>query len=102
MAHFIDYEETVSDLRIAMNKSVTTELKEHDKGLFNPIELSDLDAPLYFIQTTELDGKSKAQSIFLDGDNVVIKTDAGECVDFMDLETDDMVAVYNYIHYELN
>jgi hypothetical protein len=41
-------------------------------------------------------------SILLDGKDVVIKTDVGECVDFMDLETDDMVAIYEYIYYELN
>jgi hypothetical protein len=102
MAHFINFEETISDLRVAMDKSVLAELKEHNKGLFNPIELSDLDAPLLFIHPTELDGKSRAKSIFKDGESVVIKTDVGECVDFMDLETDDMVAIYEYIYYELN
>jgi len=102
MAHFIEFEETISDLRVAMNKAVTEELKEHNIGLFTPIELSTLDTPLLFIHPTELDGKSRAMSILLDGVDVVIKTDVGECVDFMDLETDDMVAVYEYIYYELN
>lgn len=102
MAHFIPFEETISDLRVAMNKAVTKELKEHNIGLFTPIELSTLDTPLLFIHPTELDGKSRAKSILLDGVDVVIKTDVGECVDFMDLETDDMVAVYEYIYYELN
>jgi len=102
MAHFIPFEETISDLRVAMNKAVTEELKEHNIGLFTPIELSTLDTPLYFIHPTELDGKSRAKSILLDGVDVVIKTDVGECVDFMDLETDDMVAIYEYIYYELN
>jgi hypothetical protein len=102
MAHFIDFEEIISDLRVAMNKAVTEELKEHNIGLFTPIELSTLDTPLLFIHPTELDGKSRAMSILLDGKDVVIKTDVGECVDFMDLETDDMVAIYEYIYYELN
>jgi hypothetical protein len=102
MAHFINFEETISDLRVAMNKAVTEELKEHGIGLFTPIELSTLDTPLYFIHPTELDGKSRAKSILLDGVDVVIKTDVGECVDFMDLETDDMVAIYEYIYHELN
>jgi hypothetical protein len=102
MAHFINYEETISDLRVAMNKAVTEELKEHNIGLFTPIELSDLDVPVLFIHQTELYGKSRAMSILLDGVDVVIKTDIGECVDFMDLETDDMVAVYEYIYNELN
>jgi hypothetical protein len=102
MAHFINFDETISDLRVAMNKAVTEELKEHNIGLFTPIELSALDTPLYFIHPTELDGKSRARSILLDGVDVVIKTDVGECVDFMDLETDDMVAIYEYIYYELN
>jgi hypothetical protein len=102
MAHFIEFEETISDLRVAMNKAVTEELKEHNIGLFTPIELSTLDTPLLFIHPTELDGKSRAMSILLDGVDVVIKTDVGECVDFMDLETDDMVAIYEYIYYELN
>lgn len=103
MAHFINFEETISDLRLAMNKAVTEELKEHSTGVFNhTIVLSELDTPLYFIQPTELDGKSRAKSIYFDGQGVVIKTDVGECVDFMDLETDDMVAIYEYIYYELN
>ena len=102
MAHFINFEETISDLRVAMNKAVTEELKEHGIGLFTPIELSTLDTPLYFIHPTELDGRSKASSIFMDMAGVVIKTDVGECVDFTDLETDDMLAIYEYVHYELN
>jgi len=102
MAHFIEFEEIISDLRVAMNKAVTEELKEHNIGLFTPIKLSPLDTPLLFIHPTELDGKSRAMSILLDGVDVVIKTDVGECVDFMDLETDDMVAIYEYIYYELN
>lgn len=103
MGHFINYEDTIGDIRLAINKSVESELKEHCTGLFNhTIVLSELDAPLYFIQPTEIDGKSRAKSIYYDGQGVVIKTDAGECVDFMDLETDDMVAVYNFVHYELN
>jgi len=103
MGNYINYEETISDIRLAINKSVTDELKEHSTGVFNhTIVLSDLDVPLYFIQPTELDGKSRAKSIYFDGQGVVIKTDVGECVDFMDLETDDMVAIYEYIYYELN
>ena len=102
MAHFQNFEEIVSGLRLGINKAVTEELKEHNIGLFTPIELSTLDTPLYFIHPTELDGKSRAKSILLDGNDVVIKTDVGECVDFMDLETDDMVAIYEYIYYELN
>jgi hypothetical protein len=102
MAHFINFEETISDLRLAMNKAVTEELKEHNIGLFTPLELSSLDTPLYFIHPTELDGRSRASSILLDEQDVIIKTDVGECVDFTDLETDDMVAIYEYIYYELN
>jgi len=102
MAHFINFEETISDLRLAMNKAVTEELKEHSIGLFTPLELSALDTPLYFIHPTELDGRSRACSILLDGQDVIIKTDVGECVDYTDLETDDMVAIYEYIYYELN
>lgn len=102
MGHFHNFEEILSGLRLGINKTVTEELKEHNIGLFTPIELSDLDVPLYFIHPTELDGKSRAKSILLDGNDVVIKTDVGECVDFMDLETDDMVAIYEYIYNELN
>lgn len=102
MAHFQNFEEIVSGLRLGINKAVTEELKEHNIGLFTPIEISVFDTPVLFIHPTELDGKSRAKSILLDGNDVVIKTDVGECVDFMDLETDDMVAIYEYIYYELN
>ena len=103
MAHFIDFEEIVSRLRLDLDKALTQELKEHNKGVTNPLDISEVEVPLYFIHPTELDGKSKASSIFVDvNDAVVIKTEVGECVDFMDLETDDMVAIYEYIYYELN
>ena len=102
MAHFINFEETISDLRVAMDKSVLAELNEHNRGLFNPIVLSDLDVPFYFVNPTEHYSRGRIKSIFKDDLSVVIKTDVGECVDFMDLETDDMVAIYEYIYYELN
>lgn len=102
MGHFHNFEEILSGLRLGINKTVTEELKEHNIDLFKPLELDDLVVPLYFIHPTELDGKSRASSILLDDNNVVIKTDVGECVDFMDLETDDMVAIYEYIYNELN
>jgi hypothetical protein len=38
----------------------------------------------------------------MDMAGVVIKTDVGECVDFTDLETDDMLAIYEYVYHELN
>lgn len=100
MGHFHNFEEIVSGLRLGINKAITEELKEHNIGLFTPLELDGL--PVYFIHPTELDGKSRASSILLDDNNVVIKTDVGECVDFMDLETDDMVAIYEYVYYDLN
>lgn len=102
MGHFHNFEEILSGLRLGLNKAVTEELKEHGVDLFKPLVLDDLDTPLYFVHPTELDGKSRTKSILLDDNNVVLKTDVGECVDFMDLETDDMVAIYEYIYYELN
>ena len=102
MGHFHNFEEILSGLRLGLNKAVTEELKEHNIDLFKPLVLDDLGGAIYFIHPTELDGRSRAKSILLDNNNVVIKTDVGECVDFMDLETDDMVAIYEYIFYELN
>jgi hypothetical protein len=99
MAHFIDFEEILTGLRKGLDEAVLNEMKAYNKTL----DISEAEVPLYFIHPTELDGKSKASSIFVDfGDKVVIKTDVGECVDFMDLETDDMLAIYEYIYYELN
>lgn len=102
MAHFHNFEEVLSGLRLGINKAVTEELKEHNIELVKPLDVCVFDTPLYFIHPTELDGKSRVRSVFLDNNNVVLKTDVGECVDFMDLETDDMVAIYEYIYYELN
>ena len=102
MAHFIDFEEIVVGLRKGLDDALTQELKEHNRGLTNPLDISEAEVPLYFIHPTELDGRSRANSILLDGQDVIIKTDVGECVDFMDLETDDMVAIYEYIYHELN
>jgi hypothetical protein len=99
MGHFIDFEEILTGLRKGLDEAVLNEMKAYNKTL----DISEAEVPLYFIHPTELDGKSKASSIFVDfGDKVVIKTDVGECVDFMDLETDDMLAIYEYIYYELN
>jgi hypothetical protein len=99
MAHFINFEEILVGLRKGLDEAVLNEMKAYNKTL----DISEAEVPLYFIHPTELDGKSKASSIFVDfGDKVVIKTEVGECVDFMDLETDDMLAIYEYIYYELN
>ena len=102
MAHFINFEEILVGLRKGLDDALTQELKEHNRGLTNPLDISEAEVPLYFIHPTELDGRSKASSIFTDFAGVVIKTDVGECVDFTDLETDDMVAIYEYIYHELN
>ena len=102
MGHFIDFEEIVVGLRKGLDDALTKELKEHNRGLTNPLDISEAEVPLYFIHPTELDGRSKASSIFMDMAGVVIKTDVGECVDFTDLETDDMLAIYEYVYYELN
>lgn len=99
MAHFINFEEILMGLRKGLDEAVLNEMKAYNKTL----DISEAEVPLYFIHPTELDGKSKASSIFVDfNDKVVIKTEVGECVDFMDLETDDMLAIYEYIYYELN
>jgi hypothetical protein len=102
MAHFINFEEILVGLRKGLDDALTQELKEHNKGLTNPLDISEADVPLYFIHPTELDGRSKASSIFTDFAGVVIKTEVGECIDFTDLETDDMLAIYEYVYYELN
>jgi hypothetical protein len=102
MAHFINFEEILVGLRKGLDDALTQELKEHNRGLTNPLDISEAEVSLYFIHPTELDGRSKASSIFMDFAGVVIKTDVGECVDFTDLETDDMVAIYEYIYHELN
>jgi hypothetical protein len=102
MAHFINFEEILVGLRKGLDDALTQELKEHNRGLTNPLDISEADVPLYFIHPTELDGRSKASSIFTDFAGVVIKTEVGECIDFTDLETDDMLAIYEYVYYELN
>jgi hypothetical protein len=102
MAHFINFEEILVGLRKGLDDALIQELKEHNRGLTNPLDISEAEVPLYFIHPTELDGRSKASSIFTDFAGVVIKTDVGECVDFTDLETDDMLAIYEYVHHELN
>ncbi len=102
MAHFINFEEILVGLRKGLDDALTQELKEHNRGLTNPLDISEADVPLYFIHPTELDGRSKASSIFTDFAGVVIKTEVGECIDFTDLETDDMIAIYEYVYYELN
>jgi len=102
MGHFMDFEKILVGLRKGLDDALIQELKEHNRGLTNPLVIDDEDTPIYFIHPTELDGRSKASSIFTDFAGVVIKTDVGECVDFTDLETDDMLAIYEYVHYELN
>jgi len=102
MGHFMDFEKILVGLRKGLDDALIQELKEHNRGLTNPLVIDDEDTPIYFIHPTELDGRSKASSIFMDFAGVVIKTDVGECVDFTDLETDDMLAIYEYVYYELN
>ncbi len=95
MGNFINFEEQVGKIRINLANSTESLFKE-----LNRIEVLDCTGEGLAISTAE--GTQDVTSIGYDiGGSVYVKTESGEVHDYMDLDTDDMVAIYENVWYQL-
>ena len=97
MNNFIDFNERLGKLRVDLMKA-TEALMKSDQPPFIEFDVSDEGLA---ISTAE--GTQDVQTIAYDfmSKSVTLKTTAGEVWDYADLETDDMVAVYENVYYQV-
>jgi len=93
MSNFIDFNERVSNLRIDLMRA-TEALMKSEQPPFAQYDVLDEG-----IAISTADGTLDVQTIFYDQSSVCLKTTTGEIWEYSDLETDDMVAIYESIYY---
>jgi len=93
MSNFIDFNERVSNLRIDLMRATEALMKSEQP----PVAQYDVLDEGIAISTA--DGTLDVQTIFYDQSSVCVKTTTGEIWEYSDLETDDMVAIYESIYY---
>lgn len=95
MSNFINFEEQVGKIRVNLANSTEALFKE-----LNHIEVLNCGDEGLAITTSE--GTQDVASIGYDIEGgVYVKTESGEVHDYMDLDTDDMVAIYENVWYQL-
>lgn len=95
MSNFINFEEQVGKIRVRLAHETEILFKE-----LNRVEVLDCTGEGVAISTA--DGTQDVTSIGYDiGGSVYVKTESGEVHDHMDLDTDDMVAIYEHVWYQL-
>ncbi len=93
MANFINFEELVGGIRVRLAHETEGILRNVE-----PIICSDEDSLVYI---TTVDGVKKIAEISYSDNSVKLLSMGSAEYDFMDLETDDMVAIYEYVYYVL-
>lgn len=95
MTNFIDFNEHLGKLRVDLIKA-TEALMKREQPPFAQIDVSEEGLAI-----TSAEGTQDIQTIFYDKmcPGVCLKTTSGEVWDYADLETDDMVAIYEHIYY---
>ena len=95
MSNFIDYSEQIGKIRVNLANNTESLFKE-----LNHIEVLNCADEGLAITTSE--GTQDVASIGCDIEGVYVKTESGEIHNYMDLDTDDMVAIYENVWYQLN
>lgn len=97
MSNFIDFNEKIVNMRVDLMRATEALLKT-DQPPFTQLDVKDEGLA---ISTTE--GTLDVQTIFYDQftSNVYLKTTTGEIWEYSDLDTDDMVAIYENIYYQM-
>lgn len=96
MSNFIDFNERLSQLRVDLMRA-TDSLMKSDQPPFAQYDVSGEGLAI-----STADGTQDVQTIFYDlSGTVCLKTTAGEIWEYSDLETDDMVAIYENIYYQV-
>jgi hypothetical protein len=95
MANFTNFEQQVGLIRIEIDQQINNLFKEA------PYTIS-LDCKGEGLSISSNDGTQDVTSIDHNNDSgVTITTDSNEVHDLMDLDTDDMVAIYENVWYQL-
>jgi hypothetical protein len=94
MANFINFEEQIGKLRVQATKQTEELFKENHN-------IQTLNTDDSGLGITTVDGTQFIASIGYDDEGgVYVKTESGEVHDLMDLETDDIVAIYEQVWYQ--
>jgi hypothetical protein len=97
MSNFIDFNEQLTRLRVDLMRA-TEALMKTDQPPFTSLSTADEGLA---ISTAE--GTLDVESIYYNflEKSVQLKTSTGEIWEYSDLETDDMVAIYENIYYQI-
>ena len=97
MSNFIDFNEQLTRLRVDLMRATEVLMKTYQPPFTS---LSTVGEGLA-ISTAE--GTLDVETIYYDflGQAVQLKTSTGEIWDYSDLDTDDMVAIYENIYYQM-
>lgn len=97
MSNFIDFNEQLTRLRVDLMRA-TEALMKTDQPPF-----TSLSAVGEGLAISTAEGTEDVETIYYDlfSQAVQLKTSAGEIWNYSDLETDDMVAIYDNIYYQI-
>ena len=95
MSNFIDFNERLTKMRVDLMRATEALVKTEQP----PFAQFDVSNEGLAISTAE--GTQDVQTIFYDQSTVCLKTTAGEIWEYSDLDTDDMVAIYEHIYYQV-
>jgi hypothetical protein len=90
---FINFEEQVGKIRVSVAQQI-----ENLFEVNNNVVVLDCGGEGLSISTA--DGTQDIASVGYDNDSVFVKTESGDVYDVMDLDTDDMVAIYENVWYQ--
>jgi hypothetical protein len=97
MSNFIDFNERLSKLRVDLMRA-TEALMKSDQPPFTQFDVTDEGLAISTAEGT-LDVETIAYEPF--NKTVMVKTATGDVWDYSDLETDDMVAIYEHVYYQV-
>ena len=96
MSNFIDFNERLTKMRVDLMRATEALVKTEQP----PFAQFDVSNEGLAISTAE--GTQDVQTIFYDPSTTVwLKTKSGEVWEYSDLDTDDMVAIYEHIYYQV-
>ncbi len=95
MTNYTDFLEEVSKIRVRLAQETEALLKPAIPPAIHNCKDECVD-----ILTAE--GTMYVETIGYDNGGVFVKTETGEVWDYMDLDTDDMVAIYDHVWHQIN
>ena len=95
MTNYTDFNEEVGKIRVRLAQQTEALLKPAI-----PPTIYNCKNEGVAISTAE--GTMNVETIGYDNGGVFVKTETGEVWDYMDLDTDDMVAIYEHVWYQIN